>query len=61
MSALRSLSARQRAAVVLRYYLDWDDDSIAQTLACTPATVRSLLSRALKKMRTELTERGDNQ
>ena len=54
MSALRALPLRQRSAVVLRYYLDWDDDAIAETLGCAPATVRSILSRALKKLRLEL-------
>lgn len=54
MSALRSLSQRQRTAVVLRYYLDWNDDQIAEALKCAPATVRSLLSRGLKRLRAEL-------
>jgi RNA polymerase sigma factor (sigma-70 family) len=54
MGALRALPLRQRSAVVLRYYLDWNDDAIAETLGCAPATVRSILSRALKKLRTEL-------
>jgi RNA polymerase sigma factor (sigma-70 family) len=54
MTALRGLPLRQRSAVVLRFYLDWDDHAIAETLGCAPATVRSILSRALKKLRTEL-------
>lgn len=58
LSAMTALSARQRAAMVLRYYLDWDDAAIAETLNCAPATVRTLISRALKRLRTELTERG---
>lgn len=58
LSAMTTLSSRQRAAVVLRYYLGWDDAAIAETLNCAPTTVRSLISRALKKLRTELTERG---
>lgn len=61
LSALTSLSQRQRAAVVLRYYLSWEDDAIAEALGCAPATVRSLLSRALRKLETELTERGDSE
>ena len=58
LSVMTSLPQRQRAAVVLRYYLSWDDDAIAETLDCAPATVRSLLSRALRKLQAELTERG---
>jgi RNA polymerase sigma factor (sigma-70 family) len=52
--ALQRLSAQHRAAVVLRYYLDLDDSAIAEVLDCAPATVRSRLSRALRKLRSEL-------
>lgn len=52
--ALQSLSSKHRSAVVLRYYLDLDDASIGQILGCAPATVRSRLSRALRKLRVEL-------
>jgi RNA polymerase sigma factor (sigma-70 family) len=48
---LRGLPRQQRAALVLRYYLDWPDDEIAQALGCAPATVRSHLSRALATLR----------
>jgi RNA polymerase sigma factor (sigma-70 family) len=59
MSALQALSTRQRAAIVLKYYLDLPDDDIANTLGCAPATVRSLLSRGLRRLRSELSdERG---
>ena len=47
---LRRLPDRQRAAVVLRYYEDLADDDIAQLLGCRPATVRSLLHRALARL-----------
>jgi RNA polymerase sigma factor (sigma-70 family) len=46
------LSARQRVAVVLRYYHGFSDEEIAAELECPPATVRTLLSRALKRLRT---------
>ena len=52
--ALRRLPARQRAVVVLRYVDDADDASIAETLGCRPATVRSLAHRALTRLREEL-------
>lgn len=48
---LGAMPPRQRACLVLRY---WEDRSVEQTaelLACTPATVRSQTSRALRRMR----------
>jgi RNA polymerase sigma factor (sigma-70 family) len=48
------LRPRQRTCVVLRYYGDWDDQSIAQALGVAPATVRSLVSRALPRLRAAL-------
>lgn len=56
LRAFAVLSPRERAAVVLRYYEGWTDDSIARTLACAPGTVRSLLSRAMPKLRASLGE-----
>lgn len=49
--ALAKLPARQRAAVVLRYYADLPDAAIAHTLRCRPGTVRSLIHRALADLR----------
>lgn len=54
--ALQRLSSKYRAVVVLRYYVDLDDAAIAAVLKCAPATVRSRLSRALTKLRSELAE-----
>jgi RNA polymerase sigma-70 factor (sigma-E family) len=51
MEALRVLAPRQRAAVVLRYFCDLDDATIADLLGCSPATVRSQVSRALARLR----------
>ena len=48
---LNMLPARQRTAVVLRYYHDAPDEQIAQLLGCREATVRSLLHRALRTLR----------
>ena len=47
---LRRLPQRQRAAVVLRFYEDRPDDEIAALLGCRPATVRSLIHRALARL-----------
>ena len=50
MEALRVLAPRQRAAVVLRYFCDLDDATIADLISCSPATVRSQVSRALAQL-----------
>jgi DNA-directed RNA polymerase specialized sigma24 family protein len=47
------LSQRQRTAIVLRFFHDLDDAAIAASIGCRPATVRSLISRALVAMRAE--------
>jgi RNA polymerase sigma-70 factor (sigma-E family) len=51
---VRDLPAKQRAAVVLRYYEDLDDAAIADLLGCSPATVRSQVKRALDRLRERL-------
>lgn len=48
--ALRVLSPRQRAAVVLRYFEDLKEAEIAAVLGCRPGTVKSLLSRSMSKL-----------
>lgn len=48
---LRQLPPQQRTAVVLRYYLDYDDATIAETMKTTPSGVRSNISRALASLR----------
>jgi RNA polymerase sigma-70 factor (sigma-E family) len=48
---VRTLPAKQRAAVVLRYYADYADADIADALGCSEATVRSQISRALTTLR----------
>ena len=50
-SALMELPARQRAAIVLRYYEDLPEAEIADILDCRPATVRSLVARGLHSLR----------
>ena len=52
--ALARLSDRQRKAVVLRYYEDLSEAEIARVLNCRPGTVKSLLSRALARLRKEM-------
>jgi len=48
---LATLGRKQRAVLVLRYYEQLDDDAIADLVGCSPATVRSHHSRALKTLR----------
>lgn len=54
--ALASLSPRQRACVVLRYYDDLPLAQIAERLGCGVGTVKRHLSDALARMETHLTE-----
>ncbi len=53
-SALDRLSERQRAAVVLRYFVDLPDSEIAELLGCRVATVRSIVHRSLRILRKEM-------
>jgi RNA polymerase sigma-70 factor (sigma-E family) len=46
-----TLPRRQRAVLVLRYYEDLDDTSIAEILDCSLPTVRTHAMRALAKLR----------
>jgi RNA polymerase sigma factor (sigma-70 family) len=48
--ALRSLTSRQREAIVLRYYADLDEDAIAAAMGCSNGTVKSQLAKAREKL-----------
>ena len=50
LTALRSLSRRQREVLVLRFYADLDAAEIAATLRISPSTVRSTTSRGLAEL-----------
>lgn len=52
--ALGTLSPRQRAAIVLRFYEDLPDHEIATLLQCRPATVRTAVHRGLAALRKEI-------
>lgn len=54
LSALRRLSARQRATVVLRYWCDLSVEETARELDCPPGTVKSHTARALAHLRVTL-------
>ena len=49
--ALRSLSGRQRTAIVMRYLCDLPDREIADLIGCREATVRTLIHRGLAELR----------
>jgi RNA polymerase sigma-70 factor (sigma-E family) len=55
--ALGTLTPRQRAAIVLRYYEDLTEAQTADVLRCPVGTVKSLVSRGTERLRREL-ERG---
>lgn len=52
--AVNSLPYDQRAVVVLRLVEDWSVEEVAQALGVPSGTVKSRLSRALDKLREEL-------
>ena len=51
VTALQSLGRRERAIGVLRYYVDLSEAETAQILGISPGTVKSVCSRALRKLR----------
>jgi RNA polymerase sigma factor (sigma-70 family) len=56
MDALRALPARQREAVVLRYYLDLSEDQAAKAMNVSRGTVKSATSRGRAALARTLKE-----
>ena len=56
--ALRELPARQRAALVLRYYEDLSERDTAAALGCSVAAVKALVQRGSQSLRTIVGEDG---
>jgi RNA polymerase sigma factor (sigma-70 family) len=54
LDAIDRLPVKRRAAVILRYYLDWSEADIAAALAVRPGTVKSMLHRSLEQLREDL-------
>ncbi|MFC8448186.1 SigE family RNA polymerase sigma factor [Kitasatospora sp. NPDC057223] len=55
-AVLALLPARQRAAVVLRYYQDLPEGQVAEVLGCPLGTARSLTARGVARLRQLLAE-----
>lgn len=53
-SALAALPERQRAALVLRFYLDLSEERTADTLGCSVPAARSLVFRAMATLREQI-------
>jgi RNA polymerase sigma-70 factor (sigma-E family) len=51
---LATLPARQRAALVLRYYVGLPFTEIAETLGCRESSARSYVTRALTSLRVRM-------
>jgi RNA polymerase sigma-70 factor (sigma-E family) len=49
--AILQLPARQRIAIVLRFYEDLAEDDIALVMRCRPGTARSLVARGIATLR----------
>jgi hypothetical protein len=58
VAALRTLPARQRAAVVLRFLEDLPVVEVARALDCSEGTVKSHTSRGLTRLRRALADSG---
>jgi len=56
VGALQQLPPRQRAAIVLRYYLGYTPREIAGILGTAPPTARVHLMRGLRRLRTLMEE-----
>ncbi|HYP40023.1 MAG TPA: RNA polymerase sigma factor [Chloroflexia bacterium] len=55
LAAIYTLPPKQRAALVLRYYLDMDEATIAATLRCPLGTIKWRLHSARRHLRRSLT------
>ena len=59
IAALGRLDERDRLAVAYRYFLDLSEAEMAAALGCRRGTVKSRLSRALARLRTEMEAADD--
>ncbi len=57
--SLSALTQRQRAVVILYYYVDWPVKRIAEVLAMSPVTVRVHLAQGRRRLRAVLEDEDD--
>lgn len=57
--ALQALPARQRVAIVLRYYEDLTEAQTAEAMDCAVGTVKSQVSAGISKLRERLGDDAD--
>jgi RNA polymerase sigma-70 factor (sigma-E family) len=60
LSALATLPPRQRAVLVLRYFLDLPETEVAAALQCSLGTVKSTASRGLARLEQTLRQTNDD-
>jgi RNA polymerase sigma-70 factor (sigma-E family) len=58
--ALQQLPARQRAAVILRFYEDFSEHQTGQVLGCSAGAVKLLVARAMKSLRASSIVEGSD-
>jgi RNA polymerase sigma-70 factor (sigma-E family) len=51
---VKALPPKQRAALVLRFYLDLSEAETARVMGCRPGTVKSTTARALAKLKEQM-------
>ena len=54
MAALNRLREQDRLVIAYRYFFDLSETEMAEALGCARGTVKSRLSRALRRMQREL-------
>jgi RNA polymerase sigma-70 factor (sigma-E family) len=58
LAALRGLPPKMRAALVLRYFEDLAEADVAAAMGCSVGTVKSQVSRGLRRLRDEMDPTG---
>ena len=57
--ALEALREADRLAIACRYFLGLSEEETAAALGCARGTVKSRLSRAIRRLRETMTEEDD--
>jgi RNA polymerase sigma-70 factor (ECF subfamily) len=58
LAGLAELTERDRLVIAYRYFFEMSEAEMADALACPAGTVKSRLSRALGRLRAQMTELG---